>query len=135
MAGIIDCATAFRVKGFRFTYHRAEKKDLSMRRKSTILALVIGLTLFGMACSKSNVANMSEDDKHKLFQAVGITQDPALIMEASKKLGLADSSGQPTPAMDAFIKAHYEWAPKNMDFIKGILTKEKAAEYAKSHMP
>jgi hypothetical protein len=106
-----------------------------MRRKSTILALVIGLTLFGMACGKSNVANMSEDDKHKLFQAVGITQDPALIMEASKKLGLADSSGQPTPAMDAFIKAHYEWAPKNMDFINGILTKEKATEYAKSHMP
>ena len=107
-----------------------------MRRKSTILSLVIGLTLFGMACSKSNsVANMSDDDKHRLFQAAGVTQDPALIMEVSKKLGLADSSGQVTPAMDAFIKAHYDWAPRNMDFIKGILTKEKAMEYAKSHMP
>jgi hypothetical protein len=107
-----------------------------MKRKSTILALIIGLTLFGMACSKSeSVANMSEDDKHKLFQAVGVTQDATLIMEASRKMGLADSSGQPTPAMDPFIKAHYEWAKNNLDFIKEHMTKEKAAEYAKSHMP
>ena len=107
-----------------------------MKRKSTILALIIGLTLFGMACSKSEtVANMSEDDKHKLFQAVGITQDTALILEASRKMGLADSSGQPTPAMEPFIKAHYEWATKNIDFVKEHMTKEKALAYVKSHMP
>lgn len=107
-----------------------------MKRKSTILALIIGLTLFGMACSKSeSVANMSEDDKHKLFQAVGVTQDTALILEASRKMGLADSSGQQTPAMEPFIKAHYEWATKNMEFVKNHMTKDKAMEYVKSHMP
>jgi hypothetical protein len=108
-----------------------------MRRKSTIIALVLGLSLFGLACSKSGtaVANMSEDDKHKLFQAVGITQDTALILEASKKMGLVDSNNQPTPAMEPFVKAHYEWAMKNVDFVKEHMTKDKAMEYAKSHMP
>ena len=108
-----------------------------MKRKSTIIAFVFGLSLFGLACSKSGTAtaNMSEDDKHKLFQAVGITQDVNLILEASKKMGLVDSSNQPTPAMDPFVKAHYEWATKNTDFIKEHMTKEKAQEYAKSHMP
>ena len=108
-----------------------------MKRKSTIMALILGLTLFGLACSKSGtaVANMSEDDKHKLFQAVGITQDTALILKAMQSMGLADSSGNPTPAMDPFVKAHYEWAAKNTDFIKEHLSKEKAQEYVKAHMP
>jgi hypothetical protein len=107
-----------------------------MRRKSTIIALLIGLTVFGAACSKGTaVANMSEDDKHKLFQAVGITQEPALIIEASQKMGLADSSGNPTPAMEPFLKSHYEWATKNVDFVKEHMTKETAKEYATKNMP
>jgi hypothetical protein len=107
-----------------------------MRRKSTIIALLIGLSIFGAACSKGvAVANMSEDDKHKLFQAVGITQDSALIIEASQKMGLADSSGNPTPAMEPFLKAHYEWATKNVDFVKEHMTKEAAKEYATKNMP
>ena len=107
-----------------------------MRRKSILLSLVIGITLFGMACGRSNIAaNMSDDEKHRLFQAVGVTQDNALIMEASKKLGLADSSGQVTPAMESFIKAHYQWITKNEAFVKEHLDKEKAMEYVKTHMP
>jgi hypothetical protein len=107
-----------------------------MRRKSTIIALLIGLSIFGAACSKGvAVANMSEDDKHKLFQAVGITQDSALMLEAMQKMGLADSSGNPTPAMEAFTKAHFDWAMKNVDFVKEHMTKETAKEYATKNMP
>ncbi len=105
-----------------------------MRRKSTIIALLIGLSLFGLSCSKG-VANMSEDDKHKLFQAVGITQDGALILEAAQKMGLADSSGNPTAAMQPFLKAHSEWAMKNVDFVKEHMTKETAKEYVTKNMP
>ena len=106
------------------------------RNKAIILSFVLGLTLLGMACSRSNIAvNMSDDEKHRLFQTVGVTQDNALITEASKKLGLADSSGQATPALDAFIKAHYQWISKNEEFVKEHLDKEKAREYVKTHMP
>jgi hypothetical protein len=108
-----------------------------MKRKSTIIALVIGLSLLSFACSKSGtaVANMSEDDKHKLFQAVGVTRDTSLILEASKKMGLVDSSNEPTPAFEAFTKSHYDWAMKNADFVREHMTEEKAREYVKSHMP
>jgi hypothetical protein len=108
-----------------------------MKRNSTILALVIGLTLFGLACSKSDtaVANMSDEDKHRLFQAVGVTRDTALIMEASKKMGLVDSNGQPTPDFQKFTSTHMEWAMKNVDFVREYMTEPKAREYVKSHMP
>lgn len=107
-----------------------------MRRKSTIIALVLGLSLFGLACSKSvAVANMSEDDKHKLFQAVGVAQDTALILEATQKMGLADGNGNPTPAMQPFIQAHTDWARKNSEFVMEHMSKEKAKEYATKNMP
>jgi ABC-type oligopeptide transport system substrate-binding subunit len=105
-----------------------------MKRKSTILALVIGLTFISMACSKS-AANISEDDKHKLFQAVGRTGDNQLIVEVAQKLGLVDTSGQPTAAFQQFTKDHIDWAMKNTDFIKETMDSEKAKAYVKSHMP
>jgi hypothetical protein len=114
-----------------------EKKDLSMKFKSTIVALLIGLSLIGAACSKSggSAANMSDDDKHKLFQAAGVTQDPSLIVQVTQKLGLSDSSGQPTSAFQDFTKAHYEWATKNAQWITENSTPEKGKAYVNSHMP
>ncbi len=107
-----------------------------MKRNSTIIALIIGLTFISLACSKSGVAtNMSEDDKHKLFQAVGRTGDNALIVEAAQKIGLSDSSGQPTPEFQPFVKAHFDWAMKNTEFVKEMMDVEKAKAYVKSHMP
>ena len=107
-----------------------------MKLKSTIIALVIGLSLFGLACkSGTAVANMSEDDKHKIFQAVSMTRDLKLAEEVFKKIGLIDSSGQPTPAYDPFLKAHPDWAKKNTDFIKEHMTPEQARAYVDSHMP
>jgi hypothetical protein len=131
-----DYPRGFRVKEFRFTDSLPEKKDLPMKRNSTIIALIIGLTFMSLACSKSGTAtNMSEDDKHKLFQAVGRTGDQALILEVAKKIGLSESSGQPTPAFQPFLKAHMEWGPKNADFVREVMDAEKAKAYVKSHMP
>src|SRR5690349_6756546 len=109
-------------------------RDLSMKFKSTIVALLIGLSLLGAACSKS-AANMSEDDKHKLFQAAGMTQDATLIAQVTQKLVLIDSSGQTTAAVNDFTKAHIEWGLKNADWVKENNTPEKAKAYVNSHMP
>jgi hypothetical protein len=107
-----------------------------MKRNSLVLALVVGLTFLSLACSKSGTAtSMSEDDKHKLFQAVGRTGDNALIVQIAQKIGLSDSSGQPTPAFQPFVKDHFEWAMKNADFVKEMMDAEKAKAYVKSHMP
>jgi hypothetical protein len=78
---------------------------------------------------------MSDDDKHKLFQAAGITQDAQTIIQVSKALGLVDSNGAPTPAMDQFTKDHYTWATKNASWIQEYADQAKAKDYVKSHMP
>jgi len=77
----------------------------------------------------STAGNYTEDEKHKLFQAVGITRDNALILEVAQKIGLADSTGNPTSAMQPFIKDHYAWAVKNAAWVQEHLDPAKAREY------
>jgi hypothetical protein len=74
-------------------------------------------------------SSYSEDDKHKLFQAVGITQDNALIIEVAQKIGIVDNSGQPKSNFQTFVQDHYTWATKNADFIRTYLDKDKARQY------
>ena len=81
----------------------------------------------------ASASTYTDDEKHRLFQAAGISQDNALIIEVGQKLGLIDAKGQPTLAMKPFIQTHYAWAAGNMDFVKAHLTKEKAQEYVRAH--
>jgi hypothetical protein len=108
-----------------------------MRLKSTIIALLIGLSLFGAACSKSggSAANMSDDDKHKLFQAAGASGDPQLATKVATALGLVDSNGQPAASFQEFTKAHIEWGKSNTQWVMEYSTPDKAKAYVNSHMP
>ena len=74
---------------------------------------------------------MSDDDKHKLFQAAGITKDNELIMRVIKKLGFGIGTG--TDYQD-FVKGHFAWAMKNLDFIRSVNTPEKALAYVNEHI-
>jgi Zn-dependent M16 (insulinase) family peptidase len=76
---------------------------------------------------------LTDDEQHRLFQAAGITQDNALIIEMAQKLGLMGADGQPTAAFQPFVDAHMIWAQTNTEFIKQYLTKEKALEYMMAH--
>jgi len=107
-----------------------------MKFKSTIVALLIGLSLISAACSKSggSAANMSDDDKHKLFQAAGMSGDPDLIKDVVTKLGLGDATA-PSETGKKFIDEHVSWAMKNAAWVQEYSDKAKAKEYAKSHMP
>ena len=108
-----------------------------MRLKSTIVALLLGLSLISLACSKSggSAGSLSDDDKHKLFQAAAMSGDPQLAVEASQKLGLIDSGGKPTADFEKFSKDHIDWGAKNTAWVQEYADKAKAKEYAKSHMP
>ncbi len=121
-----------------------------MKNRSTIIALLIGLSLFGAACSKGEgtsagaggasvsdaAASMSDDDKHKLFEAASAAQNFEIKMEVQKKLGLTDSEGKkPTAAFQPFLQAHNEWLVKNASFKAEYADQNKAKEYVNSHMP
>ena len=82
----------------------------------------------------TTTSNYSEDEKHKLFQAAGITKDSALILVVTQKLGLADANGQQTPALQQFIKDHFDWAMKNASWIQEYKYRQKARKYVKAHL-
>jgi hypothetical protein len=71
----------------------------------------------------------SEDAKHRLFQAVGITKDNALIIEVAQKIGIVDSSGNPNSKFQPFLTEHVEWAKSNIPFITQYRDPAKAREY------
>jgi hypothetical protein len=77
----------------------------------------------------TTTGSYSEDDKHKLFQAVGITKDNALIIEVAQKIGIVDSSGNPNSKFQPFLTDHIEWAKNNIAFISQYRDPAKAREY------
>jgi hypothetical protein len=79
----------------------------------------------------SDSSSMSEDDKHRLYQAVGMTRDTALTMRVIRKIGLGDGSGSDH---QEFVKAHFPWAMKNLEFIQSVNTPEKARAYVEEHI-
>lgn len=81
--------------------------------------------------SDSSSSSMSDSDKHKLFQAAGITKDNELIMRVIRKLGFGSGTG--TDYQD-FVKGHFAWAMKNLEFIQSVNTPEKARAYVDEHI-
>lgn len=81
--------------------------------------------------SDTSSSSMSEDDKHKLYQAAGMTKDNALMLRAIRKVGLGDGTGSDH---QAFIKEHFAWAMKNLAFIQSVNTPETARAYVEAHI-
>jgi hypothetical protein len=85
--------------------------------------------------STSDDSGLSEDDKHKLYQAAGMTGDAELIRRVSIKIGLMDEDYTPGENYQSFIEEHASWAIRNTDFIQSINTAEKARAYLQTHLP
>ena len=77
---------------------------------------------------------MSEDNRHKLFQAATTTQDNEVLKKVSKKLGILDADGTPGKTYSAFIKDHVVWIFQNTDWISEHNTPEKARAYVNEHI-
>ena len=76
-------------------------------------------------------SSMSDDDKHKLFQAAGTTQDNDLILRVLKKIGFSSGTGS---AYEEFVRNHFAWAMRNVQFISSVDTPEKARAYVEAHL-
>jgi hypothetical protein len=84
--------------------------------------------------STSSSSSMSDDDRHKLFQAAGITKDSELIQKVLKKIGLLNASGVPTDEYGPFVKDHISWAVNNVSFINSVNTPESGRAYVDAHL-
>ena len=81
--------------------------------------------------SSDSSSSMTDDDKHKLFQAAGVTKDNDLILRVLRKIGFPNGTGDEYPQ---FIKDHLPWALKNVEFIQSVNTPEKARVYVEAHI-
>ncbi len=79
----------------------------------------------------SSSSSMSDDDRHKLFQAAGVTRDSALIMRVLTRIGFPSGTGE---GYEEFVRAHMAWAMKNLSFIQSVSTPEKARAYVDEHI-
>lgn len=79
----------------------------------------------------SSPSSMSDDAKHKLFQAAGMTKDNELILRVLKKIGFASATGSD---YQEFVQDHFAWAMKNLQFVTSVNTPEKARAYVEAHI-
>lgn len=85
--------------------------------------------------SSTSASSMSNDDKHKLFQAAGVTHDTELINRVNVKIGILNEDFTPGQEYDRFIGEHVTWAIQHTEFIMSINTPDKARAYVNAHFP
>ena len=85
--------------------------------------------------SSTSSSSLSEDDKHKLYQAAAMSGDQDLIHRVSVKIGLVQEDFTPNPEYQTFIAEHVSWAIRNRDFIVSLDTPDKARDYVNKNMP
>jgi hypothetical protein len=83
----------------------------------------------------TSVSSMSDDDKHKLYQAAAMTGDQEMIRRVSVKLGLMKEDYTQGEQYIFFLKDHVVWGYRNSEFIQSLDTKEKAVAYVNEHFP
>jgi hypothetical protein len=83
----------------------------------------------------SDASSMSDDDKHKLYYAAGLTGEAEVVRRVSVKLGLTDDDFTPRANYDKFVREHIGWVLRNADFVQEINTPEKARAYVNEHFP
>jgi len=84
--------------------------------------------------SSSSSSSMSNDDKHKLYQAAGMTGEAELVRRVSVKIGIIEEDFTPGDNYQAFVAEHVNWALSNTEFITSVNTAEKARAYVNAHI-
>jgi hypothetical protein len=79
----------------------------------------------------SSSSTMSNDDKHKLFQAVHATKDDQLLLKVLAKIGFPNGTGD---GYDEFLQEHIPWAIKNFEFMDTVDTAEEGRAYVEAHL-
>ena len=85
--------------------------------------------------SPGDVSSMSDDDKHKLYYAAGMTGEGEVVRRVSVKLGLMDDDFTPRENYEKFVQEHIGWVLRNGDFVRAVNTPEKARAYVNEHFP
>ncbi|MBC8028649.1 MAG: hypothetical protein H7Z16_00935 [Pyrinomonadaceae bacterium] len=79
----------------------------------------------------SSSSTLSNDEKHKLFQAAYATKDNQLVLRMLTKIGFPNGTGD---GFAKFTEEHIPWAMRNLEFMGTVNTAEKARAYFDAHI-
>jgi hypothetical protein len=82
----------------------------------------------------SSSSSMSDDNRHRLFQAAAATHDQELIKRVNRKLGLLDKNDVPGQKYTEFVRDHIGWIFRNTDWLREVDTAEKGRAYVEKHI-
>lgn len=85
--------------------------------------------------SSTSASELSDDDRHKLFQAGAMSGDSDLAQRVNVKIGLLNEDFTPAAGYQSFMAEHISWAIRSREFIVSINTPEKAKAYVEEHLP
>ena len=84
--------------------------------------------------SSSSADDMTEDEKHKLFQAAAVTRDMELQRRVWIKIGIMEDNYTPGPKYEEFIGSHVAWAARNYQWVASMDSPEKGRAYVDEHL-
>ena len=84
--------------------------------------------------SSSSDDSMTDDDKHKLFQAAAITGDTELQRRVWVKIGIVEDDYTPGQKYEEFVGGHVAWAARNYQWVAAMNSEEKARAYVNEHL-
>ncbi len=85
--------------------------------------------------SSSSASSLSEDEKHRLFQAASVTRDFELQRRVWVKIGIVEEDFSQGDKFAEFAAAHVGWAVRNYQWIATIDSPEKGRAYVNEHLP
>ena len=86
------------------------------------------------AAKSEQLSFQYDDEKHRLFQAAGATEDKQIVQVVLRKTGLLMSDGKIANDYQKFIEEHFRWALKNPQFVSSIKTPQDARVYLSKHI-
>lgn len=85
--------------------------------------------------SSRAASSLSDDDKHKLYQAAIQSGDAQLLQRVEVKLGLREDDYTIGNNYENFVAEHVTWLFRNNEFRQSIDTAEKARAYVDQNIP
>src|SRR5688572_3076733 len=133
IAGVLIYYFAYRTSYGDYNYNSNDNANRTANLNSNDNANDDDTTNSSSSNSSSSTSSaddsMSDDDKHKLFQAAAITGDMELQRRVWVKIGIVEDDYTPGAKYEEFVGGHVSWAARNYQWVASMNSPEKGRAY------
>ena len=125
---------ADRMANYNYNYNYNYNRNANLNRNTNSADSMNSSSSSDSPASTAS-AELSEDEKHRLFQAAATTGDQELQRRVWVKIGILNEDFTQGDKFAAFAGEHIKWVFRNYQWIAEINTPEKARAYVDKHLP